>query len=116
MSQDTRCSARQGKGQPGRAYLAIRLRDGGRDDFRVSLRLRVRDHPARLRASAHLVELTVTDRGRDFRGWMEGAKLATIRSAKRATIGLANRCERPPSGALDGAQPTGSFESDGVNK
>ena len=48
----TTCSARQGKGQPDRAYLAIRLLDGGRR--LLSLRLRDSDHPARLRTSAHL--------------------------------------------------------------
>ena len=48
----TTCSAPHGKGQPDRAYLAIRLRDGGRR--LPSLRLRDRDHPARLRTSAHL--------------------------------------------------------------
>ncbi len=48
----TTCSARQGKGQPDRAYLAIRLLDGGRR--LPSLRLLDRDHPAWPRTSAHL--------------------------------------------------------------
>ena len=76
----TTCSARQGKGQPD---LAIRLLDGNRR--LPSLRLQDRDHPARLRTSAHL--------GADGHGprlglmGIEGAKPATIRSAERAMMG-----------------------------
>ena len=62
----TTCSARQGKGQPDRAYLAIRLRDGGRDDFRVYASETVTTRPGSV--PQLISELTVTDRGWDKGG------------------------------------------------
>ena len=79
----TTCSARQGKGQPDRAYLAIRLRDGGRDDFRVYASETVTTRPGSVpeahRADGHGPLLGLMG--------IEGAKPATIRSAERAMMG-----------------------------